>query len=598
MKKMKKLCILLSALMLTTALSVVSACKEEDAPPVTPPGGEDVATDFVFPADDSTITWKTPSFGDGSPFFEGNSGRYSCVEGYYRVDLLEGQELFYEFSVSQTGLYALYTTSAVENLTITQYDASVQYIPQDSSGAFIGEEAQTVPSSYTGHAGALYAKINCSAKYYSAQWRATFGILSTKNQTVELRFVRIGDALTEPETITTPVSANEIKGKYLRDENPDADITGKDLVAVPFGSDFFYDEDYEIYVTPLDGGTPVKAKGFYRMGTEEKPGALIYVAISENYDDRMFDTTFVGLADKGASLNIQVATAENGDFLVNDYANFIMRADGDEEKICYENAVNNDGLYPVNQELFDFLNYYVKVRGCSALTDQTEQNTYADTMWLAPCFYYGNMKNGSSQYPYELVTGENTITLSAEEYVYYKIRWVKTTNANTGTDITAGYYKLTCSDPNVIVKFLNDESRTNYRQPEALAFQADYSQGATLQFLYDGTETEKEFTVTVEKADGYLENPCVILENNATITTEQWLNSQFQAEYFVVYNYFVQTAGTLSITTDIDAGATLQINGQAIENATTLDVSVGDFVEIILSGAQAGLSADLTFTIA
>ena len=189
MKKLKKLTILLSSLALAFSLLGFASCKE-DTPPTPPAGGGNGTAEFIFPDDDATIVWKNTRYGDGTP-----ENRFDANEGYYKITLEPNKELFYEFSVSETGLYALYTMSAVNGVTITQYDASAQYIPTDDDGNYFGNEAVIVPEEYGDNAGVLYSKINCSARYYNEYWRATYGFESTTAQTVEIRFVRIGEPL-------------------------------------------------------------------------------------------------------------------------------------------------------------------------------------------------------------------------------------------------------------------------------------------------------------------------------------------------------------------------------------------------------------------
>lgn len=584
MKNLKKLAVSLFALALTFGALGFASCKNEETPPA-PPADGDTLTEYVFPDDDATIVWKNIRYGDGSAF-----NRFEASEGYYKIDLGANQEVFYDFSASQTGLYALYTMSAVNGVTITQYDASFQYIPTDKDGNYIGNEAVVVPEEYGEKAGVLYSKINCSPKYFNKSWRATYGFVSTTAQTVEIRFVRIGDALREPENVVTSVTPSELKGAFLSD--PNQDTTGKDVATVPFSSKYFYDEDYEIEVTPFAGGQSVRVKGFYRMGTEEKPGDLIYVMLTKS-PVRMFDTTFIDLVPNGASLRLYVSTAENGDIYYNDYENFIMKGTGDATKVCYENAVNSDGLYPVNRELFDFLNYYVDARGCAGMSED-QKALYPDAMWLAPCYYYGNASDGTQAYPYKFTLGVNAITLQKESYVYYKATWEREQNTNTNTYINDGYYRIICDNPDVTVKFMHDATHTNYTASNGLStgiqFETDAYEGVTLMLLYTGNSDETTVNITVEKVSGgYLEKPLTASAGTITMTTLAWLNLDGKFEYSIAYAYTATKTGTVTVSAPI-------INGELTANDTvvtttapfSIPADAGDVITIVYTsnGAQ------------
>ena len=598
MKKLKKLTILLSSLALAFSLLGFASCKE-DTPPTPPAGDGDDTAEFIFPDDDATIVWKNTRYGDGTP-----DNRFDANEGYYKITLEPNKELFYEFSVSETGLYALYTMSAVNGVTITQYDASTAYIPTDDDGNYIGNEAVVVPEEYGEKAGVLYSKINCSAKYYSEYWRATYGFESTTAQTVEIRFVRIGDPLREPENITTAVAPKELKGKFLN--NPNEDSTGKDVATVPFNSKFFYDENYEIQVTPFAGGAPVTVKGFYRMGTKEEPKELIYAMLTEP-PTRMFDTTFVDLISNGASLRLYTATAENGDILYNDYENFIMKGTGDASKVCYENAVNEDGLYPVNQELYEFLNYYIDARGFKDMSDDIKA-LYPDALWLAPCYYYGNVSNGTQAYPYKLSLGNNSISLQKENYVFYNVKWERELNANTNTYINEGYYKLICTSSDVTVKFTHDTTHKNYMTSTGLGsgiqFATDAFEGVTIMVLYTGSLDETTVDIRLEKVEvGYAEKPENIPSAGShSLSTSAWLSLDGEIVYFYVYQYTATANGTLIFETfdDYDEDKiSATVNDTPLEKGEQLEITVeeNDVVLITITATESGLIFPIQFAL-
>lgn len=571
--------ILLATLALGATFIGLGACGEET--PVTPtpaptPTPGNSATDFIFPADASPIVWSEPTYGDGSAF----GGRYACKEGYYEVQLPAGTEMFYEFSVESTGLYALYTTSVVEGITITQYDASIQYIPTDEDGNFIGNEAVEVPVGNGDKAGVLYSKINCPQKYYNENWRATYGFISESAQTIKVRFVRIGDELHVPENIITTVQTEEVEGKFYLDPNVETPVN--DIAPVPFSVKYFYDEDYEIQVTPFSGGEPVTVKGFYRIGTKEKPGEVIYAMLTD-IPVRMFDTSFVELLNKGTSLRLQSGVADNGDYLIDDYIDFIM-SNGNNTKACYQNAVNDKGLYPVNQELYKFLNAYVSARGCAGMTE-AEQKAYPDAMWLAPCYFYGDMSNGTEQYPFALNYGDNQITLQKQSYVFYNVRWEKTTNESTGKDVNQGFVTLSCDNPSVVLKFVNDDTHKNYSAPFEISVETDILSGATVMLLYTGNEAEAQINVRVSETQGVDTNPIAITEDSVKLTLKKHIYMDGTVEYFAVYEKRFEQAGVVSIDY-ARQNVQFTVNGETPSGVIYLDVIPSDVITIVVSADE------------
>ena len=371
------------------------------------------------------------------------------------------------------------------------------------------------------------------------------------------------------------------------------------MATVPFNSKFFYDENYEIQATPFAGGAPVTVKGFYRMGTKENPGALIYVMLTEP-PTRMFDTTFVDLISNGASLRLYTATAENGDILYNDYSNFIMKGEGDTTKVCYENAVNEDGLYPVNQELYEFLNYYINARGFKDMTDDIKA-LYPNALWLAPCYYYGNVSNGSEAYPYKLSLGNNSISLQKESYVFYNVKWERELNANTNTYINEGYYKIICDNPDVTVKFTHDTTHKNYKTSTGLdsgiQFATDAFEGVTIIVFYTGNLDETTVNIRIEKVQaGYPAKPHTASNGTSVLTTLSWLNLDGEFEYFIAYAYTATKTGTLTVAMQ-NANGTLTVNDVAVtvEPPTTIDVEAGDIL-IIVYTANDSQSVNVTIS--
>ncbi|MBE7085354.1 MAG: hypothetical protein E7368_04805 [Clostridiales bacterium] len=417
MKFWKKTSALLLSLMLVAPCAFFASCGEDDNDD-TPSGEQIIYKQFSYD--------KTHPDAPGSAF-----NRYEGEEGYYEITLSKATDdedfTYFSFAVSQAGQYALSTLEEKSGLTLERCDGSIAYISASYPATTLND-------------GTLYSYVHCPVKEYSSSWRATYRFKSTQDCTVKIRFERVGEALKEPKTITTSVTAKEIVGKA---PNCPAEHA---KVLIPWTTadapTYFYDEDYEMTFTDLVTGEEKTAKGFYRYGTANNKNApVIWVALT-SVPPRFFgednDATFASILYKGSSLALQTGTAENGDILKNDYVDFIMNnggkseypvdengeptssnpvpVKGDDKMLCYMNVTNAEGLYPVNQELFEFLHYYA-AQNTPILA---EDNVKASNYWLAPCYYYEKQVLGSKVNPIALEAGENDVSASKHE-VFYKV---------------------------------------------------------------------------------------------------------------------------------------------------------------------------------
>ncbi len=369
--------------------------------------------------DQSEITFEQFTYNQSNPDPAGSAyNRYEGKEGYYEIALKAGSTKYYSFSASQTGTYALKTLEQKNGFTIERCEASEHYI----------NETETYPATLQAD-GTLISEAICTETYFNEYWRATYKITSNIDDVIQVRFERIGDAPREPQRIVTDITAKEIVGKA---QDPTIEEVA---VEIPWlNSDnpsYFYDEDYEMTFTDLTTGEEKTAKGFYRYGKETDVNApVIWVAITSTPTRYFEGDSFSTLLSP--NLVLQTGTdATTGDYLLNNYVDFIMNnggvrdsitglpitEPGDEKKLCYMNVVNSDGLFPVNQELFEFLNLYTKATP-PILGDDV--NIEKENFWLAPCYYYDERIPGSEEYPIVLETGETTVSAGMTTK-YYKI---------------------------------------------------------------------------------------------------------------------------------------------------------------------------------
>ena len=470
MKLWKKLTTLLLALTMSASCALVLACdkggNDGDAGTEQGGGGDQQGggpqgptyQQFTYDVDSSEPV--------GSAY-----NRYCGQEGYYQIELAAGTTRYYSFAVSQAGQYALETLEAKSGITIERCDASAHYIAPNTYPATVKED------------GTLFSDVHCSESHYSTSWRATYKITSSIDGILPVRFYRFGEPLREPAHLPpVEMTASEIVGKAK-----DADLEYV-LTEVPFLSSdnpkYFYDADYEMTFIDLVSGEEKTAKGFYRYGEEGDDSApVIYAAITA--PSRYLEIPFPQIITKGGSLKLYDYTDAEGDYHYKDYTNFLLNnggniyypenatnpvlSPGDATKNCYMNVTNSDGVFPVNQELFEFLSMYTKRNA-----PYVEGGTIASkNYWLAPCFIYERQML--------LNVGENVVTAS------------KTETAFTLKVETAGTYQIVGSqDLYVYVNGVNYGTTAN---PFPITLDVP-AEGITLLLK---ARSEGDYTLTVTK---------------------------------------------------------------------------------------------------
>ena len=233
---------------------------------------------------------------------------------------------------------------------------------------------------------------------------------------------------------------------------------------------------------------------------------------------------------------------------------------------------------------------------------------YSDALWLAPCYYYGNVSNGTQAYPYKLSLGNNSIPLQKENYVFYNVKWERELNANTNTYINEGYYKLICTSPDVTVKFIHDTTHKNYTTSTGLGsgiqFATDAFEGVTIMVLYTGSLDETTVDIRLEKVEvGYAEKPENIPSAGShSLPTSTWLSLDGEIVYFYVYQYTATANGTLIFETfdDYDEDKiSATVNDTPLEKGEQLEITVeeNDVVLITITATEGGLIFPIQFAL-
>lgn len=353
--------------------------------------------------------------------------RYNGNEGYYEVEIgcVDFEtETWLSFSAATPGQYALYSITNPANVKVARYDASSQYIPTDEDGNYIGFDGIVLED------GNFLSTVSCSKSMWSNQWRATFRLTGNKGDRVKVRFVKIAEPTWTPSYVR-----EEIVPTQIGDVTASDPMATETAVPVPYDNEYFYDE----------------TSGYYRLGTKETPGAIIYAAIDAPATRLFGDQSFVSINVEQDPLNLFYNVNADGDYVTHYYRYFIIeKNDKSNANNCYANFVNKDGMYPVTQELFTFLSLYV-TRNNPVDVDYDEWKQDPAAYWLAPCYYYAEYEEGTLQKPIVIETETVEITTLEFDFLYYSLPY-SADNAINGVT----RYVLTWDNENVDIKFNNE----------------------------------------------------------------------------------------------------------------------------------------------
>lgn len=409
-----------------------------------------------------TDVWDIQAEHDGSAY----NRKELSVDTYYTASLSASKsELWISVSVPKAGQYALFTVGGANGATVARHDASAHYIPSNDNGEYIGINAVSVSD------GEFVSPVNCSEKHWSPSWRATWSIKASEDAEVKFVVKKVAEPAWVASAIYEQVSPKQLK-KMKAPNGPD----GLAPTEVPYDTEYFFDEWNEVY----------------RMGTKAEPGAVIYMAVSTPAQRLLGEKAFTEIQNEGPNLNLGVGKTATGDNLIYEYAGFIGSAYSTEKNNSYDLFVNNNGLYPVNKELHDFLVLYTNANTPLDLPDEykSSQSVKEEHAWLSACYYYTEVVQGSQAHPYEIGLGSHEITTLKFDYVYYKVKYEDSTNT------TGVYYcTISCQDENAMM-ILDD---TTYNGPFSVKVEVNPNLGKTLS-LAGKNGAQMTYTITVEKA--------------------------------------------------------------------------------------------------
>ncbi|MBQ7913288.1 MAG: hypothetical protein IJ308_06085 [Clostridia bacterium] len=393
--------------------------------------------------------------------------RFSLNEGYYEFTIGKEGVLWVDCKVPSAGQYALYSTNTPTGVTAKNHGSNTFFINEAD-----GVAARSLPD------GNFYASINVSDEFWHDSFCQIFAFRGAPDTVVQVRFVRIDEAQQGVKYATETVYPRQI-GEKAKDS-----VSGMQITVVPYTSKYYYDE----------------TSGYYRMGTSADPGEIIYVAITKKATRINDSLAFADLATLGVGYALHHHDDIDGTKVYRDYAWFLCNYggvgktsetgrdfipnEGDENALCYENYVNNDGVYPVTPELKEFLELYVSLNTPVTLQGETNPAVLANA-WLAACYYYKGVPMGEQSNPIPATPSTFQVTTREQQYTYYAI-FADAEATETRT------YTATITDENAFVYF-EDKS---YKGAQTFTFTLDPNEKIV---FYVGAldYTSISFTITV-----------------------------------------------------------------------------------------------------
>lgn len=452
------------AMLTSLSLGIFAACDEDDSQS-TPSVVEDMCTtnrphSYAWKLDDIGSVAKEvgqctvcgemavlPALPQDQAFptvsANANNDGYSPLdleEGCYTLEIPASGEFWACFSAEQVGQFAFYSIGGTQS-TVARYNAEIGFT------CYFAIDGKRVDNNF-------YSYVNRSEEENGSNWRATFCVKGNAGNLVKVCFTRIASPIWVPDTVTTMVKPTEIKGKKA-DDAPST----KELVAVDYEENYYFDSNV----------------GYYRTGTPQNPGEIIYAAItmkaSRLFEDKSFIQSF---EDFGGILYLNDGYTAEGNYNQLCYISFLYNCvddndhnngETDPNKNCYMNFCNKDGVYPVTRELYQFLNLYIRQNRPISLMDDSEgydlertrdwrehknengKDENRNKYWLAACYYYNVIPTGTKDNPIALQEGNNELTVPAYERLYVTVP-------------ETGNYRLVCTDKNVTV-LVNETLYTN-----------------------------------------------------------------------------------------------------------------------------------------
>lgn len=397
----------------------------------------------------SLYLFNQPTGGTGD-----SQDQFEITNGYYNVPLSKYGATYYAFTPSKTGTYRI-TSIGSADVAYAEYDASEEYLNPapvhtlDDNGSDVNfvYEFDVNPTEFNSMEGSGFYKVYFSVGFAdkATDTSATSSIIS-----VEYVNANYNDAGTPEFTYSTVTLTQADEALY----NADGEI-------VPFASQAGV-------LTPLAYNATIvynETDRYYHVGSANGPLVVMpFTVTPERLLDRPFNK--IGNPDPNdptdnanpSTLHLTFTDEVNYTVTVKEYNTLINE--------IYPAAVNADGVYPLTEEMREFLYQFVVV----AENDISVKNVPMELRWKAPLYYYetGTVEDdrpdvsnwngakptsgaGTKASPYTIGLGEfNAPFGSVSGIVYYTY----TSNAD-------GYVTLSTEADNAVIFFTNETVTVN-----------------------------------------------------------------------------------------------------------------------------------------
>lgn len=352
---------------------------------------------------------------------------YSVTQGVYKSSAAEANKtVYYRFRPTRSGIYTIWTEGTA--------DTRFQHYIGSQAGIFINDTDELIADDISETNKNFSYELEVSDELIEHKAADYFFGISVKEAAAfpadfHLLVERTGDYVAPeqlPLTSVKPQSPLDPFGSPI--DQPVGNLNDKINWLLPDGSiKAAKDED-----------------GYYRVSSDgvKADGALIWAAVgapvrSESIGNilSVFTTDFVGMGDE---LQSNLTFSDGVTYKKNYY----------EFAVAYKAASNNQGLYPVTDELKEFLTLFSEknkkwLENCNFVFESGYE-------WMFACATYKtdtNPAGNAPENPIEIDFGTQSLLLPANTKVYYKLALTSNLNSDD-VAITSSTVGLTIDDGN------------------------------------------------------------------------------------------------------------------------------------------------------
>lgn len=320
-------------------------------------------TDLTGEKDVLLYYLESPASGEGY-----DSVPYQIDNGYYAVSLAKSTSVFYAFTPQTAGTYRICSIGSAD-VQLHRHDGSEVWINpvpsttvDDTDGVNFSYEFQVTPDNFASLEGNGDYQLYFSLEY--------------------------ADKATDFSTTQTMLYVDKISDDYDSATSPEDDTPT--IITLTKADEALYDDAGNVVPFGAQAGTltplPYNAQlvynetdRYYHYGS--KDGALVVMPFTVT-PTRLLDVAFNVIGNPTlnenalpSALHLTFTDETTGKKTVKEYNALI-----DE---IYPSAVNGDGMYPLTEEMYEFVNAYV-----AANVSEKIAFIPAELRWKAPLYYY------------------------------------------------------------------------------------------------------------------------------------------------------------------------------------------------------------------